>query len=169
MYTQKFPAVIKFGSADAGLGKMKVYDHHQMEDVHSVLPLIKENYAFGEPFLVGSHDLRLQRLGDGNYRAFKRTSVSGNWKTQTGSAVLENIEVTEKYREWLDAASTMFGVDQESGKMDILTLDVLVEEKTGEEYVLELNGTSSGLGEEKEAAEDNLILARLVLERIERG
>ena len=164
-YGQKFEAVIKFGSAHAGFGKIVVKDHHQMEDVRSILPMTSAGYAFGEPFLKGECDLRLQKIGP-HLRAFRRTTVSGNWKTQTGSAVLENIPVEDRYKCWLEACSTMFGADDASGKMDILTIDVLVEEKTGVEWVLEVNGTSSGLGEEKEATEDNLNLAKLVLEKI---
>jgi glutathione synthase/RimK-type ligase-like ATP-grasp enzyme len=73
----------------------------------------------------------------------------------------ETLKVEDRYVEWLEAASNMFG---EHAKLDILTIDVLVEANSGKEYVLEVNGTSSGLGDED--AEDNAILAKLLIENI---
>lgn len=37
MYTSTFPCVVKIGSAHAGVGKMIIRDHHEMEDFRSVL------------------------------------------------------------------------------------------------------------------------------------
>jgi hypothetical protein len=164
-YSQKFPAVVKFGSAHAGLGKLVVDDHHRMEEVRDLLPMTSSGYAFCEPFLKESCNLRLLKIGN-HYRATKRISVSQNWRIQLGSCMRESIPVEERYKYWLDAASTMFGDSYETGKMDILTIDVLVEEGTGAEFILEVNGTSSGLGEPEEAEIDNLEIAKIVLGEI---
>jgi hypothetical protein len=45
----------------------------------------------------------------------------------------ETLKVEDRYVEWLEAASNMFG---EHAKLDILTIDVLVEANSGKEYVL---------------------------------
>jgi hypothetical protein len=160
-YGHSFPAVVKFGSAHAGVGKILVKDHHQMEDIRSLLVCTKEGHCLAEPFVEGECDLRLQKIG-GSIRVMKRQTCTGAWKTQTQTCVLENLDTfPAKYSAWLFAAAQLFGADHE---LDICTLDVIVEEKTGKEYILELNGTSSGWGHNAE--EDNLILAQLLVDRM---
>ncbi len=58
-YSQKFPAVVKFGSAQAGLGKLLVSDHHRMEEVRDLLPLTSAGNAVCEPFLQEESNIRL--------------------------------------------------------------------------------------------------------------
>jgi len=158
MYGYTFPAVVKVGSAHAGVGKMKVTDHHQMSDVRSVLQMMPREHCTVEPFIQGAEDLRIQKIGR-HYRAFRRVGLSGDWKTNTGSAHMEHVECTERWQRWADAASEMFG------GLDILTVDAIVEEGTGKEHILEVNGTSSGLHCDF-AAEDNAHIAELLLERM---
>lgn len=158
MYGYTFPAVVKIGSAHAGAGKMQIIDHHQMSDFRSVLQMMPDEHCFVEPFIRGANDLRIQRIGK-NYRAFRRVSVSGEWKTNTCTAIMEEIECLDRYKFWADAASEMFG------GLDILTVDAIVEEDTGKEYILEVNGTSSGLHPDK-AVEDNLFIKELLLEKM---
>jgi len=164
MYSQSFPAVVKIGSAHAGYGKMRITDHHQMEDFRTCLAMTKGSgdsssaYCCAEPFIEGDYDLRIQKIGS-HYRVFKRTSVSGAWKTNTGSAHLEHLELTPKYKRWADEAAEMFG------GLDILTVDAIHESSTGREYILEVNGTSSGLAPDV-AAEDNLHIRDLVVEKM---
>mmetsp|Transcript_10120 Transcript_10120/g.12279 ORF Transcript_10120/g.12279 Transcript_10120/m.12279 type:complete len:354 (+) Transcript_10120:72-1133(+) len=155
MYSGSFPCVVKIGSAHAGMGKMVIQDHHAFEDFRSVLAMTEGKYCTGEPFINGSYDLRIQKIGN-QIRAFKRQSVSGNWKTNTGTSVLENIEVTDKYRKWAEAASTMFN------GLTILSVDAIHDEKTGKEYILEVNGTSTGLSEDF-TSEDNLNIRDLLI------
>jgi len=161
MYGGGFPAVLKVGHAHAGLGKMRVPNHHDWEDVRSVVAMTDGKYCTAEPFVSGEFDLRIQKLGD-HYRVFKRISMSGNWKTNTGTAVVEELPLTEqnqRYKRWADAAAQMFG------GLDICTVDVIVEVDSGKEWILEVNGTSSGLCPEQ-ADHDNEIIRDLTLERM---
>lgn len=157
MYTLPFPAVAKVGHAHAGFGKMRIQNHHDMDDFRTVVAMTK-TYCTAEPYIEGSYDLRIQKIGP-RIRVFKRTSVSGAWKTNTGSSHLESIPLTDEYQRWAEEASHMFG------GLDILTVDVLHSEKTGKEVILEVNGTSSGLSPETEA-EDNEDIRDLVLAKM---
>lgn len=158
MYGYTFPAIVKVGSAHAGAGKMKVEDHHQMADFRSILTMMPDEHCMVEPFIVGEMDLRIQKIGQ-NYRAFSRVGISGAWKTNTGSSVMEEVEISERWKKWVDAASEMFG------GLEILAVDAIVEEGTGKEYILEVNGTSIGLHPDC-AHEDNWHIRELVLERM---
>ena len=64
-----------------------------------------------------------------------------------------------RYHDWARLASTMLG------GLDILTVDAIHDTKTGAEWILEVNGTSSGLAPLR-AAEDNREIADLVLSRL---
>eukprot|EP00928_Gymnodinium_smaydae_P038527 TRINITY_DN26560_c0_g1_i1.p1 TRINITY_DN26560_c0_g1~~TRINITY_DN26560_c0_g1_i1.p1 ORF type:complete len:340 (+),score=32.16 TRINITY_DN26560_c0_g1_i1:56-1075(+) len=158
MYGYTFPAVVKVGSAHAGAGKMKIIDHHQMSDFRSVLQMMPDEHCFVEPFINGEADLRIQKIGN-HYRAFRRFDISGEWKTNTGTSHMELVELEDRWKVWADAAADMFG------GLDILTVDAIVERGTGKEFILEVNGTSSGLAPEC-AAEDNVHIRDLVLQRM---
>jgi len=158
MYGYTFPAVVKVGSAHAGAGKMMIKDHHQMSDFRSILQMMPGTHCLVEPFIRGESDLRIQKIGT-HYRAFRRVGMSGEWKTNTGSSVMDSIEVEDRYRRWADEASAMFG------GLDILAVDAIVEEETGKEYIVEVNDTAIGLHPDY-AAEDNLHIKELVLARM---
>jgi glutathione synthase/RimK-type ligase-like ATP-grasp enzyme len=158
MYGYTFPAVVKVGSAHAGTGKMRINDHHQMSDFRSVLAMMPHEHCFAEPFIRGSCDLRIQKIGK-HYRAYRRVSVSGEWKTQTGTSSAEEVRCEARWKVWADEASKMFG------GLDILSVDAIVEEGTGKEFIMEVNGTSSGLFPDN-AEEDNRHIAELVIERM---
>jgi len=189
-YGRSFPAVVKFGTAHAGFGKLKIPDHHAMEDVRTLLPMTSHKYCTAEPFIEAAGDLRLQRIGQ-HYRAFFRRSTCGAWKTNTQSAVLDEVDVTPQMVEWLEAAASMFGRDPRN-RMEILTIDAVVSPpppsaedapadpnappahwgmsakelaKLSRAHILEVNGTSSGLSPDT-AAEDNLAIAELVLDKL---
>merc|ERR1712217_251349 len=49
MYGYTFPAVVKIGSAPAGIGKMNIQDHRQMSDFRSVLAMPPEEHVLVEP------------------------------------------------------------------------------------------------------------------------
>jgi len=158
MYGYTFPAVVKVGSAHAGVGKMQIRDHHQMSDFRSVLAMMPHEHCFAEPFIEGSCDLRIQKIGP-HYRAFRRVGVAGEWKTNTGTAVMGEVALEPRWKGWADAAARIFG------GLDILTVDAIVEEGTGKELIIEVNGTSSGLHPDC-SEEDNRHIAALVLRRM---
>ncbi|CRK91784.1 CLUMA_CG005415, isoform A [Clunio marinus] len=58
-----------------------------------------------------------------------RKSMTGNWKTNQGSAMLEQLPITEKYKNWIDEVSELFG------GLEICALTVIVG-KDGKEYIL---------------------------------
>ena len=118
-------------------------------------------YCTAEPYVPGAFDVRIQKIGHDHYRAYRRMTVSGNWKTQTGCAMIEEVELTAQYKTWIDEASRMLG------GLDICTVDVIHDEKTDKEYILEVNGTSSGLLPDH-ADEDNGFIRDVVLEKMNR-
>ena len=68
--------------------------------------------------------------------------------------------MTPTYKRWADAAGSMYG------GLDICTVDAIHAKDTGEETILEVNGTSSGFLPECKA-EDNGHIRELVLSRME--
>jgi len=75
--------------------------------------------------------------------------------------MIEEVEMTAQYKSWADEACQMFG------GLDICTVDVIHDEKTDKEYILEVNGTSSGLLPDH-ADEDNGFIRDVVLAKINR-
>lgn len=90
---------------------------------------------------------------------FRRKSVSGNWKSCVGSAMLEETEVLERYKFWLDSVAELFG------GLDLLALEVVVS-KEGIEHIIGVNDSAlSLLGNQQE--EDRKHIFDLVMERLE--
>ena len=157
LITPSYPIVVKVGHAHAGYGKVKLEHHHDFEDFAGVIALT-EKYVTAEPFLIGEYDLRIQKIGN-HYRAMKRIGMAGRWKTNTGAALMEEIELTEQYKTWVDECSTFFG------GLDICAVDAIHCED-GKEYILEVNDTSIGLHPDHED-EDNQHICDLLLVRME--
>ncbi|KAG5450037.1 Synapsin [Clonorchis sinensis] len=152
-----FPTIIKIGLGHGGEGKIRTDNLVAYQDVTSLLAAGK-SYATTEPFIDAKCDVHVQKIGP-QYKAFVRKSISGHWKSNTGSSILEKVPMNERFKQWVDEVARMFG------GLDICSVEAL-QSKTGEYFIYDVNGSDMNLfGESQE--EDRREIAELVVQRMQ--
>jgi len=136
----EFPCVAKIGHAHRGMGKMKLNDSTQWADIRTVIAL-NDTYSTVEPFINVEYGIRVQKIGT-HVRIFKKNMSGSSWKSQFGGSSLEEMEIKDetllkKYRQWVEVCASEFD-------LDILAVDAL-HDKSGKEYIIELNDSAIGL------------------------
>ncbi|CAD7092195.1 unnamed protein product [Hermetia illucens] len=158
----KFPCVLKAGHCHGGVATARLDNQSALQDAAGLVTgsVVNETqcYCTIEPYIDAKFDVHIQKIGN-NYKAFMRKSISGNWKTNQGSAMLEQITMTEKYKHWVDEVSELFG------GMEVCGLNIIVG-KDGREHILSASDSTFQLmGDTQE--DDRRHIADLVTSRMQ--
>jgi hypothetical protein len=133
--TPNVPYVLKVSYPHAGLGKIRINDYHDTEDIKSILALHKD-YCAIEPFIDVDYELRIVFIAPNYYRVHKRQSM--NWKVNFGMTnIREDCEMKPNWKKWIDL------IYENYPDLLIFDIDALVD-KNGKEYILEVNGSTQG-------------------------
>ena len=133
--TPNVPYVLKVSFPHAGLGKIRINDYHDTEDIKSILALHKD-YCAIEPFIDVDYELRIVFIAPNYYRVHKRQSM--NWKVNFGMTnIREDCEMKPNWKKWIDL------IYENYPDLLIFDIDALVD-KNGKEYILEVNGSTQG-------------------------
>ncbi|XP_037823401.1 synapsin-like, partial [Lucilia sericata] len=157
----KFPCVLKAGHCHGGMATARFENQMGLQDAAGLVTgtgFEGHCYCTIEPYIDAKFDVHIQKIGN-NYKAFMRKSITGNWKTNQGSAMLEQITLTEKYKTWVDEISELFG------GMEVCGVSVVVG-KDGREYIIKASDSTFALmGDSQE--DDRRQIADLVTSRMQ--
>lgn len=129
------PYVLKVGFPHAGYGKMLIRDKNEFDDARRLIAL-GNTYSTVEPLIENQYELRICFIAPDYYRVHKRMSMS--WKVNYGMTNFrEDTEMTPRYKYWADL------IHETYPKMMTFAIDAIVD-KEGNEYILEVNGSSQG-------------------------
>ncbi|KAL7731059.1 hypothetical protein ACLKA6_014273 [Drosophila palustris] len=157
----KFPSVLKAGHCHGGVATARLENQSALQDAAGLVSGAGNDthcYCTIEPYIDAKFSVHIQKIGN-NYKAFMRKSITGNWKTNQGSAMLEQITLTEKYKTWVDEISELFG------GLEVCGVSVVVA-KDGREYIISAcDSTFALIGDSQE--EDRRQIADLVSGRMQ--
>nr|CAH7718828.1 unnamed protein product [Callosobruchus chinensis] len=118
----RFPVVLKLGHAHGGLGKVKVDNISDFQDMASVVA-VANTYCTVEPYIDSKYDIHVQKIGH-NYKAFMRKSISDLFGGLDICAL--EVVVGKDGREYIievnDSALTLLGDSQEEDRRQIADL-----------------------------------------------
>ncbi|XP_037946754.1 synapsin [Teleopsis dalmanni] len=157
----KFPCVLKAGHCHGGVATARLENQSALQDAAGLVTGSGNDshcYCTLEPYIDAKFDVHIQKIGN-NYKAFMRKSISGNWKTNQGSAMLEQITLTEKYKSWVDEISELFG------GMEVCGISVVVAKDGREHIISACDSTFALIGDSQE--EDRRQIADLVSSRMQ--
>ncbi|MFH4973296.1 hypothetical protein AB6A40_000005 [Gnathostoma spinigerum] len=137
-----FPLVVTVGHAIHGFNKIKVDNKQQLWDLEGILRCRESVEVTTEPFIDAKYDIHLQKIGE-ETKAFIRRSISGNWKSNMGSAMLEQVALTSRHKHWIKCISDAFN------GMEIMSIDIIVS-KDGGEVIYDVNDVITLFGESQE-------------------
>uniref|UniRef100_A0A0M3HYY8 ATP-grasp domain-containing protein n=1 Tax=Ascaris lumbricoides TaxID=6252 RepID=A0A0M3HYY8_ASCLU len=152
----RFPVVVRVGHGTHGLGKIKVDDEQHLLELEGAIRSLGGGEVIVEPYIDTKYDVHIQKIG-AEMKAFIRKGISNNWRSNVGSAMLEQIAVTNRYKQWLHMVSEAFE------GIDVLALDILVA-KDGREIIHDANDVVPFLGDSQE--EDRKAIADLIQSHI---
>jgi len=108
-----FPAIVS--SSNRSDARLRVRNRDQVEDIIPILQQI-DDYIMVEPLVKAAYELHVTRIG-GIYSVYVQTSP------QEGNAVVERVEITPRYKLWIDAVCELFGGLDIAGIRAIHTAD----------------------------------------------
>ncbi|VDM44051.1 unnamed protein product [Toxocara canis] len=152
----RFPVIVRVGHGAHGLGKVKIDDEQHLVELEGAIRSLGGGEVSVEPYIDIKYDVHLQKIGS-ETKAFIRKGISNSWRSNVGSAMLEQIAVTNRHKQWLQMVSEAFG------GLDVLGLDVLVA-KDGREIIHDANDALTFLGDSQE--EDRRAIADLIQSHI---
>ncbi|XP_063728350.1 synapsin-2-like isoform X3 [Symsagittifera roscoffensis] len=153
----RFPVVLKVGHEHGGVGKVRVDNGQTYEELCGLVQ-VANTHCTSEPFIDSKFDFRVQKIGN-QYKVYMRTSSTSVWKSNLGSAVVEQVNMNDTFRMWMDQVCDLFG------GLDMCAISAL-RGRDNKDYIIEVNDCCMPLIGDKQE-EDKRAIADLVLSRMD--